>query len=127
MSLASLLANTPPASEEVIVLTCVDVFFSVIFLSMSVYIAWKHGQPGINIWPPTIACPVARLAGDIYLLETRDQPLIPSAASTITDAAVQSCVCLGLVGVVYLWYVPKPSAPMAGQNLALVFWACGLF
>lgn len=108
MSASGPLANVPPPSEEVIALTCVDLFFSSIFVPVGGYIAWKHGKPAKAIWPNLPSAAIFRIVEDIYLLATRDKPMIPSIVSGLTNAATLACIILTLAGIVYFWYALRP-------------------
>lgn len=105
MSASNPLANVPPPPEDVIVLTCVDLLFSAIFVPVGGYIAWKHGKPGKATWPNLPSAAIFRIVADVYLLVNKDKPLIPSVVSGLTNAAILASILLTLVGVVYTSYV----------------------
>lgn len=109
MSAANPTANVPPPSEEVIALTCVDLFFSAIFVPVGGYIAWKHGKPGMATWPNLPSAAIFRIVADAYLLVNKDKPLVPSVVSGLTNAAILASILLTLAGVVYAWYVANTT------------------
>lgn len=109
MSTPNPLADLPPPSEDVIALTCVDLFFSVIFVPVGGYIAWKHGKPAKATWPNLPGAAIFRIIADIYLLVNKDKPLIPSVVSGLTNASVLASILLTLVGIPYFWCVVRDS------------------
>lgn len=104
-SAESAASSIAPPSEQVIHLTQADLGISCVFLLLCGYITWQHGKTGMVCWPIFITAFIARIIADAYLLANQDDPLIPSAVSTMTDAAVVTCVSLAIIGTVYQSYV----------------------
>lgn len=102
---AAAAAAIPPPSQNVINLAWAELFISAIFFLLSAYIAWRHGKAGMVCWPIFSSAFIARLVADIYQIVTKDQPMIPNAVTTMTNAAVLACLSLTLIGIVYEWYV----------------------
>lgn len=105
MSASNPLANVRPPPEDVIVLTCVDLFCSAIFVPVGGYIAWKHGKPGKATWPNLPSAAIFRIVADVYLLVNKNNPLIPSVVTGLTNAAILASILLTLAGILYTWYV----------------------
>lgn len=98
---ASIIASLPKPSQDVINLSLASIIFSAVFLVICGWIAWKHGKAGMVCWQIVIMTFVAKIVADVYQVVTKDQPMIPSAVSTMAGAAVLTCISLGLIGIIY--------------------------
>lgn len=103
MSHSSATISIPPPSSEVIGLAYAETVIAGILFFISAYIAWRHGKVGMVCWPIFVSAPPAVMVADIYLIVNKDQPLLPTAVSTMTTAAVIACITLAIIGVVYEW------------------------
>lgn len=101
---ASIIASLPPPSQDTINLAFVDVIASALMFLVAGWVAWKHGKAGMVCWQIVIMAPIAQIVAGVYLIVNKDKPLIPSAVSTMTAAAVLACISLGLIGIIYEWY-----------------------
>lgn len=97
-----------PPTQDVINLDIVDVAFAIPFFIVCGYIAWRHGKAGMVCWHILIAAFVARAIAAIYQITTKDQPMVPSVVSTMSDSAVLACISLALIGIIYEAYVQSP-------------------
>lgn len=109
---------TPPGSN-VLGLTTADLIFSSIFFPLCAYIAWRHGKNGMVAWGIIIFAFAARIVADAYLWTIKDDPLLPTAVSTMTGAAVNACFGLGFIGMVYMRCVFCLPASCSPSTLSL--------
>lgn len=96
-------SSIPPPSDAVIGLAYAETVIAAIIFLIYAVITWRHGKAGMTCWGIVIMAPIAAMIADIYLIINRDDPLVPSAVSTMTAAAVLACMSLGIIGIAYEW------------------------
>lgn len=92
-----------PPSGAVLGLAYAETVIAGLIFFLAAAIAWKHGKIGMVCWPIFVSAPPAVMVADIYLIVNKDQPLLPTAVSTMTTAAVIACVTLTIIGIIYEW------------------------
>ncbi|KAF3762926.1 hypothetical protein M406DRAFT_72895 [Cryphonectria parasitica EP155] len=105
--------DIPPPPQSVINLAWADLIFAFIFLFINGWIAWKHGKAGMVCWQILLPAFIARIIADIYQIINKDQPMIPTAVSTMTASAVLACISLALIGIIYECNTILPTKPKA--------------
>ncbi|KAI3394656.1 hypothetical protein diail_2466 [Diaporthe ilicicola] len=103
--------NFPPPSQEVINLAYVETVLSGLILPLVGFIIWKHGKAGMMCWQILISPFAARIVADVYLIVNKDQPYKPNTVSTMTDAAVTTCISLAIIGIIYEANTILPQQP----------------
>lgn len=98
---ASIIASLPKPGADVINLALASVVFSAILFVVCGWVTWKHGKAGMVCWQILIMTFIAKIIMDVYQVVTKDQPMIPSAVSTMAGACVLTCISLGLIGIIY--------------------------
>jgi hypothetical protein len=118
-SLISITINTPdslkmsdttntvqPVSSNIVNLAIAELVLYALLLVPSLWIAWRHGKPGMTAWPLFISFIGLRFVADIYQILHRNDPLVPgSNINQVTSAGSITCLTYTLIGILYETYV----------------------
>lgn len=98
---ASIIANLPKPSADVINLALASIIFSAIMFVICGWITWKHGKAGMVCWQIVLMAFPPKIVADAYQVATKDQPMVPSAVSVMTSTGILACISLGIIGIIY--------------------------